>query len=153
MTIEIIKVEPSDVDVARILNIHHNFCIDTTCIENVYALEASKLISPDITVFGAYVKGDLVGVGALRMLDASHAELKSMHTLAAARGQGVGRALLNHIVDYAVKSGVTRMSLETGSNDAFQPARELYTSLGFTSCEAFGDYKLSEDNICMTKSL
>lgn len=153
MSIEIAKVDPSSSEVARILTIHHNFCVDTTCIENVYALEASKLVSPDITVFGAYKNGELVGVGAIRMLDSTHGELKSMHTLASARGQGIGRAMVNHIIDFALSKGARRLSLETGSNDAFKPARELYISLGFKSCDAFGDNKLSEDNICMTKLL
>ncbi len=53
--------------------------------------------------------------------------------------------------DFARSSGIERMSLETGTNEAFKPARELYKSLGYNSCDAFGDYVLSEDNMCMTK--
>ena len=88
---------------------------------------------------------------ALRRLDADHAELKSMHTLAKSRGSGVGKAIVAHIEDFARRSGIERLSLETGTNEAFGPARQLYKSLGYQSCEAFGDYVLSEDNTCMTK--
>ena len=138
-------------ELGQVLQAHWLFCTSSTPIEHVYALDASKLFSPDITVFGARIDGELVGVGAIRKLDAHHAELKSMHTLAKSRGSGVGRAMVAHIEDFARSSGIERMSLETGTNEAFKPARELYKSLGYNSCDAFGDYVLSEDNMCMTK--
>jgi putative acetyltransferase len=68
-------------ELAQLLQAHWLFCTSTTPIEHVYALDASRLFTPDITVFGARVHGELVGVGALRKLDQEHAELKSMHTL------------------------------------------------------------------------
>jgi putative acetyltransferase len=148
----VITIEDSlTVELAQILQAHWLFCTSSTPIEHVYALDASKLFSPDITVFGARIDGELVGVGAIRKLDAHHAELKSMHTLAKSRGSGVGKAMVAHIEDFARSSGIERMSLETGTNEAFKPARELYKSLGYNSCDAFGDYVLSEDNMCMTK--
>ena len=148
----VITTEKSLTDeLAQILQAHWLFCTSSTPIEHVYALDASKLFSPDITVFGARIDGELVGVGAIRKLDPHHAELKSMHTLAKSRGSGVGRAMVAHLEDFARSSGIERMSLETGTNEAFKPARELYKSLGYNSCDAFGDYVLSEDNMCMTK--
>ena len=138
-------------ELAQILQAHWLFCTSSTPIEHVYALHASKLFSPDITVFSARIDGEIVGVGAIRKLDAHHAELKSMHTLAKSRGSGVGKAMVAHIEDFAKRSGIERISLETGTNETFRPARELYNSLGYESCEAFGDYVLSEDNTCMTK--
>ena len=148
----VITTEKSLTDeLALVLQAHWLFCTSSTPIEHVYALDASKLFSPDITVFGARVNGELVGVGAMRKLDVDHAELKSMHTLAKSRGLGVGKAMVAHIEDFARSSGIERMSLETGTNEAFRPARELYKSLGYQSCDAFGDYVLSEDNTCMTK--
>ncbi len=140
-------------ELARVLQAHWLFCTSSTPIEHVYALDASKLFSPDITVFGARINGELVGVGAIRKLDAQHAELKSMHTLAKSRGSGVGKALVAHIEDFARSSGIERVSLETGTNDAFRPARELYMSMGYNSCDAFADYVLSKDNMCMTKMI
>lgn len=138
-------------ELAHVLQAHWLFCTSSTPIEHVYAIDASKLFSPDITVFGARIEGEVVGVGAMRKLDAHHAELKSMHTLAKSRGSGVGKEMVAHIEDFAKTSGVKRISLETGTNEAFKPARELYKSLGYQSCEAFGNYVLSEDNMCMTK--
>ncbi len=148
----VITVEESLTDeLAQVLQAHWLFCTSSTPIEHVYALDASKLFSPDITVFGARIDGELVGVGAIRKLDEEHAELKSMHTLAKSRGLGVGKAMVAHIEDFARSIEIKRMSLETGTNEAFKPARELYESLGYQSCEAFGEYVLSEDNMCMTK--
>ena len=138
-------------ELTQVLQAHWLFCTSSTPIEHVYALDASKLFSTDITVFGARINGELVGLGAMRKLDVDHAELKSMHTLAKSRGLGVGKAMVAHIEDFARSSGIERMSLETGTNEAFRPARELYKSLGYKSYEAFGDYVLSEDNMCMTK--
>ena len=148
----VITTEKSLTDeLAQVLQAHWHFCTSSTPIEHVYALNASKLFSPDITVFGARIDGELVGIGAMRKLDAHQAELKSMHTLAESRGLGVGKAIVAHIEDFARSRGIERMSLETGTNEAFKPARELYKSLGYNSCDAFGDYVLSEDNMCMTK--
>ena len=148
----VIRTEKSLTDeLAQVLQAHWLFCTSSTPIEHVYALNASTLFSPDITVFGARINGELIGVGAMRKLDVVHAELKSMHTLAKSRGLGVGKAIVAHIEDFARSSGIERISLETGTSEAFKPARELYNSLGYESCDAFGDYVLSEDNMCMTK--
>jgi len=116
-------------------------------------LDISKLKTPEITVFGGKLDGELVAVGAIRILAATHAELKSMHTLLAARGMGVGRAIVEQIEKFASQRGITRLSLETGTSDAFKSARVLYQSMGFRPCETFGEYENTEDNICMTKSL
>ena len=140
-------------ELIEILQAHWTFCTSSTPIEHVYALDASKLFSPDVTVFGARIAGEIVGVGAMRKLDVDHAELKSMHTMAKSRGLGVGKAIVAHIEEFARGCGIKRMSLETGKNEAFRPARELYKSLGYQSCEAFGEYVLSEDNMCMTKTI
>ena len=140
-------------ELAQVLKTHWEFCTATTPIEHVYALDASKLFTPDITVFGARVLGELVGVGAIRKLDADHAELKSMHTLGKSRGNGIGKAMVAHIESFAKVQGIKRISLETGPSEPFKPARELYKSLGYEECAAFGDYVLSEHNTCMTKIL
>ena len=151
MQIEISTEKSLTDELATLLQTHWLFCISTTPIEHVYALDASKLFTPDITVFGARVHGELVGVGALRILDIEHAELKSMHTLSQSRGLGIGKAMVSHIEEFAKCRGIQRISLETGTSEAFKPARELYKSLGYQDCDAFGDYVLSEDNMCMTK--
>ena len=150
----VITIEKSlSEELAQLLQTHLEFCTTTTSIEHVYALDASKLFTSDISVFGARVLGELLGVGAIRKLDADHAELKSMHTLAKSRGNGIGKAIVAHIEGFAKNQGIRRISLETGSSEAFRAARQLYKSQGYEECEAFGDYFLSEHNTCMTKEI
>ena len=150
----VITTEKSLTDeLAQVLQAHWLFCTSSPPIEHVYALDPSKLFASDITVFGARIDGELVGVGAMRKLDADHAELKSMHTLAKSRGLGIGKAIVMHIEDFAISQGIKRLSLETGTNEAFRPARKLYKSLGYIECEAFGEYILSDDNMCMSKEI
>ncbi len=143
--------DPRDPEMTKLLQAHLDFCMSVTPPENVYALDVEKLLSPDITVFGARLDGKLVGVGALRQLDSTHAELKSMHTSKSARGAGVGRSMVAHILDFAKGQGSTRVSLETGNFAAFEPARNLYASFGFVVCDVFGDYSPSPISVCMTK--
>jgi putative acetyltransferase len=119
----------------------------------VHALDVSGLLPPSITFVSVRVDGRVLGVGALRELDHTHAELKSMHTVAEARGRGVARAILDHLLDLARARGYLRVSLETGSMAAFAPARALYASAGFTVCPPFGDYWDSPYSTCMTLDL
>ena len=104
-------------------------------------------------MFAARQDGELVGVGALKILSPDHAELKSMHTSQASRGKGVGRSMVNYILEFARQNNISRISLETGNHPPYEPARKLYESMGFVPCEAFGDYELSEFNVCMTRLL
>ena len=95
----------------------------------------------------------LVAIGALRQLDGSHVEIKSMHTAAAGRGQGIGRAVLDHLTSVAVERGSNRISLETGLMDEMAASRAMYASAGFTPCEPFSDYPGGSNSVCMTKQL
>jgi putative acetyltransferase len=114
---------------------------------------ADGLIDPAITVFSFRAHGTVLGIGALKRLGPHHAEIKSMHTAEAARGRGIGRAILAHLVDVAHTLGVRRVSLETGTTLAFAPARALYEDVGFVECGPFADYQPSEDNLFMTLEL
>ena len=92
-------------------------------------------------------------MGALKELDATHAELKSLHTVEEARGRGIGRALVAHLVTVAAERGYRRVSLETGDMDAFVPARALYAAMGFVPCPPFGEYASSPTSACMTRAV
>ena len=94
-----------------------------------------------------------VGVTALKRLDQSHAELKSMHTRETERGRGAGRAMVEHLLTFARREGYRRVSLETGSTDEFVAARALYAKAGFRTCGPFGDYQPSPYNTFMAISL
>lgn len=121
--------------------------------ESVHALDLSALRQPEITFWTAWSGRELLGCGALKELDARHGEIKSMRTPAARRRLGVGRAMLTHIVNEARARGYARLSLETGSMDAFAPARTLYRSFGFAHCGPFADYAEDPNSVFMTRSL
>jgi putative acetyltransferase len=145
--------DPRRDDVRALLEQHLAFARSVTPPEHVYALDLEGLLDPSITFFSVRAGGELLGVGALKQLDPEHAEVKSMHTAKAARGQGVGRAMVDHLLAVAAERGVRRVSLETGTMDAFAPARSLYAGAGFTSCGPFGDYGESPTSAFMTRSV
>lgn len=118
--------------------------------ESVHALDVTGLMRPDVTLWSAWRDGNLLGCGALRELDATHGEIKSMRTAQAHLRSGVARALLAHIVHTARTRGYARLSLETGSQPAFEPARQLYARAGFTLCGPFADYTHDPNSTFMT---
>ncbi len=150
---EIAEADPRAEDVRTLLGRHMSFARATTRPEDVFALEADELVDPAVTLFSLRAGDAVLGVGALKRLDGAHAEVKSMHTAEEARGRGVGRALVDHLIGVARERGYRRVSLETGSGPAFEPARRLYASAGFEPCEAFGDYRPSPNSAYMTLEL
>jgi YfiH family protein len=149
----IAREDPRAGDVRALLEAHLAYAHGNTEPGKVYALDIEELLHPDIQFFGLRVNGELLAVGALKRLDAGHGELKSMHTAATARRLGIGRAIVAHLVDAARAQGFERVSLETGAQDAFAPARGLYAATGFTPCGPFGDYPDSPDSAFMTRVL
>ena len=121
--------------------------------ESVHALDLAALRRPEITFWTAWSDGTLVGCGALKELDPAHGEVKSMRTAMSQRRSGVGRAMLEHIVAEARSRTYARLSLETGSMDAFLPARRLYESFGFSYCAPFADYAEDPHSVFMTRTL
>jgi putative acetyltransferase len=121
--------------------------------ESVHALDITGLRSPDITFWTVWEGPVLLGCGALKELDATHAEVKSMRTPERLRRRGAGRAVLTHIVNEARARGYTRLSLETGSFPAFKPAQKLYESFGFVYCGPFGSYGPDPNSVFMTLEL
>lgn len=119
--------------------------------ESVHALDIDGLRHPSITFWTVWSpEGALMGCGALKELDATHGEIKSMRTANARRRNGVGRAMLLHILAEARTRGYTQLSLETGSMAAFEPARALYAAHGFQLCEPFGSYVPDPNSCFMT---
>lgn len=109
--------------------------------ESVHALDVEQLRQPDIRFWTAWAGEVLVGSCALKQLNATHVELKTMRVDAAFRGTGVAQQLLDFVRAQARSSGAQRISLETGTEDFFAPARRLYARNGFVMCEAFGSYQ------------
>jgi len=118
--------------------------------ESVHALDLDGLRRPEVTFWTAWSGDELLGCGALKELDARHGEVKSMRTALRARRSGVARALLEHIIAMARSRGYDRLSLETGSQDAFEPARRLYEGFGFRHCPPFEGYVEDPHSVFMT---
>ncbi len=142
-----------DPRVVELLHAHFVRSLAETAPGSAHALDVSGLGSPDVTFWSAWEDETVVGLGALKVLSDDHGEVKSMHTAAAARGRGVGSAMLRHIMAAARARGMSRLSLETGSWPYFAPARALYARHGFVECPPFGDYREDPNSVFMTRSL
>jgi putative acetyltransferase len=146
--------DPRADDVRELLRRHLEFARSHSPPEDAHALDADGLADPAVTFFSLRREdGELLAVGALKRLDEDHAEVKSMHTVEVARGTGIGRAMVDHLVRVARERGFRRVSLETGSMAAFAAARSLYERAGFEPCEPFGDYRPSRNSVFMTMRL
>jgi putative acetyltransferase len=142
-----------DDEVRELVRRHIAFAQAQTPPEYAFALDTDGLGEDHLTLFGLRADGALLGIAALKELAGGHGEIKSMHTAQAARGRGVARALLAHVLSVARERGMVSVSLETGTQDAFSPARSLYESAGFTACGPFADYRASPHNTFMTLAL
>ena len=121
--------------------------------ESIHALDIDALRQPGITFWMAWEGTALLGCGALKELDAQHAEIKSMRTASAHLRKGAANALLAHIIDEAKRRGYQRLSLETGSAAAFEPAHRLYAASGFTECGPFAGYTADPYSIFMRREI
>lgn len=108
--------------------------------ESVHAFDDTALRAPEVSFLTAWRRDTLLGCGALHKLDGQHGELKSMRTVSAHLRKGVAAFILNALIDLAQEKGLSRLSLETGTPAAFDPARAFYTKHGFVPCAAFADY-------------
>ena len=121
--------------------------------ESMHALDIEALRQPGITFWTAWENGELLGCGAIKELSPRHGEIKSMRTAAPHLRKGVARGLLNHILEEAKRRRYRRLSLETGSLEAFAPARGLYGGFGFKQCRPFADYVEDPHSVFMTMEL
>ncbi|HWO76672.1 MAG TPA: GNAT family N-acetyltransferase [Bacillus sp. (in: firmicutes)] len=140
-------------EVAELLNEHLTNMRMISPPESVHALDLEKLKRPEITFWSAWEGNQLVGCGALKELNPYHGEIKSMRTASAHLRKGIARRMLQHILDEAKRRGYKRVSLETGSMEAFEPARRLYASFGFLYCKPFADYSEDPNSVFMTMEI
>ena len=136
----IVRDDLSHPDVIGLIELHLRSAFENSPPGSVFALDLSGLRDPAVTLWSAWDGDDLLGLGALKELDADHGELKSMRTAPAHLRRGVARAMLEHLVAEGRARGYSRLSLETGSNEPFAPARALYERAGFKPCGPFADY-------------
>jgi putative acetyltransferase len=142
--------DPRGNDVRELLERHLAFAHEHSPPEDVHALGVDGLVDPAVTFVSFRLDGALLGVGALKELDGRHGELKSLHTVEAARGRGIGGAIVEYLIGVARQRGYLRLSIETGSMVAFAPARSLYAQAGFRPCGPFGAYSPSPNSTFMT---
>ena len=145
--------DPQADDVRSLLEEHLRFSALDTPPADVHALDLDGLLDVAVTFVSARRQGGLVGFGAIKRLAPDHYELKSMHTIAAVRGQGIGSKILEHLIALATERGATRVSLETGGMDLFAPARAFYRTAGFELCGPFGDYRSGTTSVFMTRTV
>lgn len=152
-TIEIRSDDLSGEATRRLIAFHLAGMHDTSPPDSVHALDVDALRHPSVSVWSAWVDGELAGVGALKALGDDRGEIKSMRVDDRFLGLGVGRALLRHVVSEARRRGMGSLWLETGSTPEFAAAQRLYESEGFAACGPFGDYALDPFSVFMTRSL
>lgn len=140
-------------EIGQLIGDHLQSMSDHSPPESKHALNLEQLKSKEITFWSVWEEEELLGCGALKQLDVHHGEVKSMKTNLAHLRKGVARKVLQHIIEEAQKRGYKRLSLETGSMDAFIPARKLYENFGFCYCAPFADYVEDPNSVFMTKEL
>lgn len=145
--------DPRRQEITNLIQEHLQSMAEHSPPESVHALDLEELCAPDMTFWAAWQDQALLGCGALKELDSEHGEIKSMRTATAYLRKGVAAKILKHIMAEAEARSYRRLSLETGSMDAFAPARALYARYGFEFCGPFGDYELDPYSVFMTRVL
>lgn len=140
-------------EIAALLQVHLRGVALISPPESIHALDLEALRRPDVTFWSVWQETELLGCGALKELDPRHGEIKSMRTAPAHLRKGVASSLMRHMLEEARRRGYERLSLETGSMEAFAPAHGLYASFGFTWCGPFGAYAEDPNSVFMTRKL
>jgi len=150
---KIVEDDLTGPEIAALLSEHFDEMLQHSPENSMHALDLQALRAPDITFFTAWDDAALLGCGAIRELDPTHGEIKSMRTAEAYLGQGVATSMLSYLVDIAVTRSYVRLSLETGSGPAFGAALGFYEKFGFEYCGPFADYKEDPFSRFMTLEL
>jgi putative acetyltransferase len=143
----------SNPEVLKLLNEHLRSVALHSPPESIHALGLAALRQPDITFWSVWENAGLMGCGAIKELDSRHGEIKSMRTVSLHLRKGVAAALMRHILEEARRRSYRRLSLETGSMEAFAPARSLYARFGFEPCGPFADYVEDPYSVFMAKEV
>ena len=149
-----IKIDDlSGPEIAELLAEHLRCMAEVSPPESRHALNLDGLRKPDITCWSIWQGQEVVGCGALKELDPTHGEVKSMRTATGHLRKGIAAMMLEHITAEAKRRGYRRLSLETGSMPYFTPAHRLYYKFGFRACRPFGKYREDPNSVFMTKEL
>jgi len=153
MTYSIIEDDLSGDAIKALMQLHLDEMHQWSPPESVHAMPVERLRQGDVTFFSAWDGDRLAGSGALKQIDPGHGEIKAMRSAPDYRGKGVGRAVLLHLLAEARRRGYARVSLETGAEPQFVPARGLYAAHGFSECAPFADYVPDPNSVFMTLEL
>lgn len=149
----IAEESPLNADLGLLMARHRDAMHADTPPESIHMMDAGALAAPGIRFFVMRRAGAPVAMGAFKRLAGAHAEIKSMHVLDEARGQGLARAMLDHLMAAAKADGITRLSLETGAQDSFAAARRLYEAAGFVPCDPFEGYATDPNSAFLTREI
>jgi putative acetyltransferase len=130
----------SGAEIRALVATHLQGMADNSPPGTCFALDIDGLLQPGVTLWSAWDGDALVGMGALKTLQARNGELKSMRVDDRYLGKGAGRAILEHLIAQAQKRGLSALWLETGSSAGFAAALKLYERAGFRYCGPFADY-------------
>lgn len=136
-------------EIAALLQEHLNDMNAVSPPESKHALDLTGLKAKDISFWTLWQQQQLAGCVALKQLNAQQGEIKSMRSASAFRTQGIGKVLLQHVINEAKSRGYQQLYLETGAMEYFVPARSLYRSFGFKACEPFAGYKQDPNSVFM----
>jgi putative acetyltransferase len=151
--VTIVKESPLTPDLSLLMARHTADMHLDTPPESIHMMDASALAIPEVQFFVSRHAGEPVAMGAIKTIASRHAEIKSMHVLVEHRGRGLSKTMLHHLIAAAQASGIQRLSLETGTQDMFLPARRLYEKAGFEICAPFADYTDDPNSVFMTRTL
>lgn len=153
MLTDIRIVDPKDPEIAAIISYHLSGMVENSPKDSVYALDTSGLSDIAVTLFGAFQNGSCLSIGALKQLSQTEGEIKSMRTVQTALGKGLGKAILQHIIEFARDTGLNKLLLETGTGSSFEAAHHIYDTHGFKPCPPFGNYTSTDFNRFFALSL
>ena len=153
LSVDIRAVSPIDPAVQPLIHIHLDLMRASSPACSIHAMDTSVLAKVNAQFFAALENGALAAIGDLKVLSLVHGELKLMHVRSECRRRGLADSMLDKLLMTARDLGLKRVSLETGSQDAFRPARAFYARRGFTECIPFEDYELDPNSIFLTRTL
>jgi putative acetyltransferase len=149
----ITRDSPLAADLALLFDRHTAEMHADTPPESIHMMPRSNLDRPEIAFYVLRDSSGALAMGAVKTIAPGHGEVKSMHVLSEARGRGLSRRLLDHMLTEARAAGLARLSLETGAQESFASARNLYARAGFAECPPFGSYRPDPNSVFMTREL
>ncbi|HET9058743.1 MAG TPA: GNAT family N-acetyltransferase [Acidimicrobiales bacterium] len=153
LALEIGIDDPGASDIVALVQAHLAEMHGQSPLEHVHAMEPEALRADGVQFYSARCAGELVAIGALKLVGPGHVEIKSMRTADRWRRRGAGACMLAHLLEVARAQGYKRVSLETGTKEYFAPARALYAKAGFVPCAPFASYTDNPYSVCMTMEL